>query len=445
MLSTIQHMLVLRNVSTKQEKDGVGFMGKGVKNSETLIHGYFSPSLLAMYVDTLFMAIGFYMLVPLLGIYFINHLNWSAALAGSIIAVSGLAQNGLRFFCGITADRIGYKNAILLGVVIRIFGFLLYGVIHHPVGYAIAAFVSGAGGAFFHPASFGAYARITPEHMKTKIFGIRETLSNVGFILGPVIGMFLIEFDFSFVCFSAAFMFLLAFFISWLYLPNMEGSSSKQQTFVPIVKKIFKDHRFLVFCVLIIGVWALNVQLYLSVPVRAEKLLEDTGNIAYLYMAGAVFMVLLQIPLLRFLSEKVHQMHIVSIGTFILGVSMLVFGFTQGIWSMLFAVLIFTLGQMLVVPTMNHLISQFADSDTYATYFGFTGWSFAIGGFLGNTGGGYVHDVVELHSEYSLLPWILLFTFACCISVILYKWTNSEKSDSNKPKKNTTLAKMYLK
>ncbi|MGE7609229.1 MFS transporter [Peribacillus frigoritolerans] len=395
-------------------------MLRGLKTKgDVIVQGSIKPGLLALYVDTLVMAIGFYMLVPILSVYFIYHLGMSTALSGSIIAVSGLAQNGLRFFCGIAADRIGYKKTILLGVGIRIVGFTLYGIVDHPAGYAVAAFISGLGGAIFHPASFGAYARTTSEEMKTKIFSFRETLSNVGFILGAVIGMLLLRFDFSLVCFSSAFMFALAFLLSWFLLPQMEGESSKEQKLFPIVKKICNDKSFLGFCLLIIGVWALNVQLYLSVPVLAKVLLEKVDSVSFLYMAGAVFMVLLQIPVLRILLNRIHQFHIMALGTFILGLSMLMFGFTVGLWSMLGAVLIFTLGQMLVVPTMNHIISNFSDPHSFATYFGFTGWSFAIGGFLGNTGGGYLHDLT-IKSQYSLVPWITLFLFGCFISIIFY-------------------------
>ncbi|MEH7177556.1 MFS transporter [Neobacillus vireti] len=394
---------------------------RGVKTKEdVIIRRSISPGLLALYVDTLVMAIGFYMLVPILSVYFINHLGMSTVLSGSIIAVSGLAQNGLRFFCGIAADRIGYKKAILLGVGIRIVGFTLYGIVHNPVGFAMAAFISGLGGALFHPASFGAYAKTTSEEMKSKIFSIRETLSNVGFILGPVIGMFLLRFDFSLVCFTSGFMFVLAFLLSWLLLPKMDGETTEKQELIPIAKKIVKNKNFIIFCLLIIGVWALNVQLYLSVPVRAKVLLENVDHVAFLYMAGALFMVLLQIPLLQILSKRIHQLQIMAIGTFILGTSLLIFGFTTGLWSMLGAVLIFTLGQMLVVPTMNHLISNFSDSQSFATYFGFTGWSFALGGFLGNTGGGYLHDLT-LQSQYSLVPWITMFIFGCIITIIFYR------------------------
>ena len=394
---------------------------RGLKTEEeAVIPRSISPGLLALYVDTLVMAIGFYMLVPILSVYFINHLGMSTALAGSIIAVSGIAQNGLRFFCGIAADRIGYKKAILFGVGIRIVGFTLYGLVEHPAGFAIAAFISGLGGALFHPASFGAYAKTVSEAMKTKIFSIRETLSNVGFILGPVIGMFLLQFDFSLVCFSSAFMFLLAFLLSWFLLPKMEGKTTEKEKIIPIAQKIVKDKNFLVFCLLIIGVWALNVQLYLSVPVRMKVLHENVENVAFLYMAGALFMVVLQIPLLQILSKRIQQLQIMALGTFILGISLLIFGFTTGLWSMLGAVLIFTLGQMLVVPTMNHLISNFSDSQSFATYFGFTGWSFALGGFLGNTGGGYLHDLT-FQSHYSFLPWMTMFLLGCFISIIFYR------------------------
>ncbi|WHZ01145.1 hypothetical protein QNH48_19255 [Neobacillus sp. YX16] len=69
------------------------------RKDNVIFRGSFSPGLLALYVDTLVKAIGFYMLVPILSVYFINHLGMSTALSGSIIAVSGLykTENGKTF------------------------------------------------------------------------------------------------------------------------------------------------------------------------------------------------------------------------------------------------------------------------------------------------------------------------------------------------------------
>ena len=89
-------------------------------------HRLWNKRMLAMYVDTLLMSIGFFMLVPLLTVHLIQDLSWSASMAGIVLAVSSFSVQAFKFGAGLLADRIGYKLAILLGVGVRVIGFTMY-------------------------------------------------------------------------------------------------------------------------------------------------------------------------------------------------------------------------------------------------------------------------------------------------------------------------------
>ncbi|MDQ1911078.1 MFS transporter [Paenibacillus sp. GD4] len=392
----------------------------GQASRETAGLGFLSRPLLAMYIDTLLMAIGFFMLVPLLGVHLMHELGWSAASAGVVMAISGFAQQGFKFFSGIFADRIGYKRAILIGVAVRIAGYALYGMVSHPVTFALAGFISGLAGAIFHPASYAAYARLSSDSMKQRIFGLREMLSNVGFILGPVIGMLLMKLSFAFVCFASAMMFAAAFFISWRFLPDMKGEH-KPAPILATCRKLLQDKTFLLFNVFAMGLWALQVQLYLAVPVRAGELLPDAGMVAYLYMSGAIFMVLLQLPLVKMLQDKLRPSRIMAYGAVMLGLGLLAIGFSQGLWTLLLAILLFTLGQMVTMPFMNQMISGFADKQLFATYFGFNGIALAVGGMLGNTTSGALYDYAQAHPSLQWLPWAALCAFGVTLALLLIR------------------------
>jgi MFS transporter, DHA1 family, multidrug resistance protein len=379
--------------------------------------GLFSLELLTMYANTLLMAIGFFMLGPLLGVHMINNLGWSAALAGSILAVSGLSQHGFKFVAGAFADRVGYKKAILIGVGVRVVGYGLYGLADSPTGFMLAAFVSGLGGSIFHPASYASYARLVQGTDKSRIFGIREMLSNSGFILGPVVGMFLLKVDFTLVCFASAFMFVIAFVVTWIYLPPL-GGDQQNTAFMRLFSSALKDKPFLLYSALVMGLWALTAQLYLAVPVKADAVLSDPSVVAYLYMGGAIFMVCLQLPVVDMMEKHVAPSRALALGSIILGGGLLLLGYATDVWGMLAAILLFTLGQMISLPLMNNLISRFAGSGLFATYFGLNGIALALGGFLGNSGSGQLFDTVKNHAELQWLPWTLLFGFGVILALL---------------------------
>lgn len=382
--------------------------------------GYFTYGLITLYLDTFLMAVGFYMLVPLLGFHFIQELGWSAAISGMILAISGFAQQGGKLLSGIMADRIGYKRAILIGLATRVVGFSLYGFVSTPIGYMAAAFIAGLGGSMFHPASFAAYAALAEEGIKSRIYAIRETLSNIGFIFGPMIGMFFMKIDFKIVSLSAAAMFLLAWLATLTMLPRIiTGVTTKQKQQTLSFRHAFLDRRFLLFNLYMVGMWSMWGQLYLAVPVKADQILSDPSVVSYLYMAGAAFMVLTQLPVIQFTDKRVKPVHVLAIGTFLMGTALLTMGLAQGFWTLFISVLIFTAGQMLCMPTMNTLISQYAPDGLIATYFGINGVGLAIGGLVGNSLYGYLYDAAGEHLIPTWLPWIGLFSVACVIALML--------------------------
>ncbi|MEK3883289.1 MFS transporter [Paenibacillus sp. PL2-23] len=385
--------------------------------------------LLAMYLDTLCMAIGFYMLIPLLSIYTISHLGWSPAIAGIIVAISGLSQQGLRFVSGIIAEKIGYKQAILLGVGIRIAGYVLFGLAQVPAGFMLAAFIAGVGGSLFHPASYAVYAVLTENEGRSKIYAMREMLSNLGFILGPVMGMFLLSIDFKIVCFSSAAMFLLAWVLTYYYIPNIrkpENKEGRPSTIRAMLETVLKDKPFIRFNLVTLVLWSLSVQLYLIVPIRAEQLMLDVSNLAYLYTAAAVFMVLLQLPIHMGCSKVLSGWQMLSIGAFFLAAGHLVIGFSAGIWMLMAGILIFTLGQIFFVPKMNEMTSGYADKQSFALYFGFSGFFLAAGGFLGNSLTGLLQEMASQMETDFKLPWIISALIGFTTAIFI--WLKTLKS-----------------
>ena len=70
--------------------------------------------------------VGFYMLVPFLAGYMANGLGLALWVVGLVLGIRTLSQQGMSLFGGSIADRIGYKQAIVAGSILRTFGFALF-------------------------------------------------------------------------------------------------------------------------------------------------------------------------------------------------------------------------------------------------------------------------------------------------------------------------------
>ena len=79
--------------------------------------------LIAILVDTFFMWGGFFMVIPLISVHYVDDLGWSAASIGLVLAVRQLTQQGLTLPGGMLADRVGAKWLICAGMLLRAAGF----------------------------------------------------------------------------------------------------------------------------------------------------------------------------------------------------------------------------------------------------------------------------------------------------------------------------------
>src|SRR5690242_4121768 len=78
--------------------------------------------LTALLIDVFCMYTGFFMVVPLISVHYVDGLGWAAASIGLVLAVRQLTQQGLTMFGGVLADQVGPKMLICSGLAVRIAG-----------------------------------------------------------------------------------------------------------------------------------------------------------------------------------------------------------------------------------------------------------------------------------------------------------------------------------
>ena len=72
--------------------------------------------LYTVFAVTFLMNAGFFLIIPLVSVHYVDKLGWAAAYIGLVLAVRQFAQQGLTVFGGALADRFGPKRLILAGV-----------------------------------------------------------------------------------------------------------------------------------------------------------------------------------------------------------------------------------------------------------------------------------------------------------------------------------------
>ncbi len=75
--------------------------------------------MLVMIVNSFMMWGGFFMVVPLISIHYVEQLGWATASIGIVLGVRQLFQQGFTVVGGMLADRFGARLLILAGLIVR--------------------------------------------------------------------------------------------------------------------------------------------------------------------------------------------------------------------------------------------------------------------------------------------------------------------------------------
>lgn len=361
------------------------------------------------------MNLGFYALIPYLTLYLTGSIGWTLAMAGLVLSVRQFSQQGFAFMGGVIADAFGYKGAMVLGMAVRAVGFALFAFCTETLHFFIAAILSGLGGALFDPAGSAAFAILTPDSIRKEVFAFRNVLGNIAVVGSQIVGTALSAVDFTYLSLFAGAVFALNAVVSFFFLAPISATNTRHSIWESMFT-VIRDKRFVRFTLILMGYYYLNMQVFLTIPLLVEHVTHSKTSVGIVLSAMSLFVILFQMKVTQWLEGYPHRLTLIGIGTLVMGAGLFLFTFADSLWMLLIDVFLFALGTMIAVPNLVDVVPRFAPKDLVGAYYGFNGYSIAIGGSLGQIAGGWVYDV-GLRLEATWLPWTI-----CLVVGLLVAW-----------------------
>ncbi|MCA9838604.1 MAG: MFS transporter [Trueperaceae bacterium] len=362
---------------------------------------------LILLIDNLLMWMGFFMIVPLISVHYVNGLGWAASLVGIVLALRQFTQQGLTVFSGALADRFGARGLILMGLLVRAVGFGSMAYADTFSHLLLSSLLAGLGGAFFESPKSAAMAALSDPETRRRIYAVQGISNNVGMALGVLIGGFLIQASFKTVALGSGCVYFLTFLLSMFILPQISVATGRRSLLSGIMMAA-RDRRFLIFTLISMGYFMIWVQLSLTVSLQAEKLAGTEHAVSWVFLTNTLFGISLQYPLVRWLEPRLKPINGLIMGTAIMTLGLGFIGIINSIWLLLLCVAIFAVGSAILSPNQQTVVADLADSTAFGSYMGFGGLSLAVGGALGNFLGGSLYDL-GIKLNFSDLPWLVFF------------------------------------
>ncbi|ADZ42337.1 TPA: multidrug efflux MFS transporter MdtH [Yersinia enterocolitica] len=379
-------------------------------------------------LDNLLVVLGFFVVFPLISIRFVDQLGWAAVLVGLALGLRQLVQQGLGIFGGAIADRFGAKPMIVTGMLMRAAGFALMAMADEPWILWLACALSGLGGTLFDPPRTALVIKLTRPHERGRFYSLLMMQDSAGAVIGALIGSWLLQYDFHFVCWTGAVIFILAAGWNVWLLPAYRISTVRAPMKEGLMR-VLRDRRFVTYVLTLTGYYMLSVQVMLMLPIVVNEIAGSPAAVKWMYAIEAALSLTLLYPIARWSEKRFRLEQRLMFGLLIMTLSLFPVGLITHLQTLFMFICFFYMGSIIAEPARETLSASLADSRARGSYMGFSRLGLALGGALGYTGGGWMYDTGRT-LEMPELPWFLLGVIGLITLVGLYWQFNQRRIES---------------
>jgi MFS family permease len=354
--------------------------------------------MLGTFIDRL----GGYLIFPFFSLYITQRFNVGLTQVGILFAIFSVTGALGGILGGALTDKLGRRTMLIFGLVISGLSSLLMGIIDNlSLFYAFAGIVglvSNAGG----PAQQAMIADLLPDEKRTEGYGMHRVVFNVSAAVGPALGGLLaVSLGYMALFIADAVTSAITALIVYLAIPETKPQLAEGQVEETLVQSVggygtvFRDRAYMFFLFVTTLSTIVYVQMNSTMPVflRDQHGIEASGY-GLILALNATMVVLFQFWITRRI-KGLPAMLVMTAGTLLYAVGFGMYGFGATWLWFAFAMVVITIGEMLVAPVGTTLVARFSPEHMrgrYMAVFGFNwGIAFAIGPLLA----GYVNDAID--------------------------------------------------
>jgi len=325
-------------------------------------------------------------------LYMTRNFNISTTRAGQVISVYGFGALLGSYLGGKLTDVIGAYNVQRISLILTGTGFILLGQMRSYWLIWGMMFFVGLVGEALHPANSTAISQVCPPGLRTKGFALNRLAANLGFTIGPAVGGYLALIDYRLLfwvdgmtCFLAAAAFM-------LFFRTARPVQEPRDASAPTPRSVWKDFYFLKVLVFSFLLGVIFVQLFNTFPLFFRTVYGfEENRIGLLIAINTIMIGLVEMLLMDALKEKPLK-KIISLGVLFFGTGFALMPLGRGFIYAGFTVVVWTMGEILSIPSLTALIANHSDDAVRGKYMGMFGFAFALAVTVGPAIGAAIYD-----------------------------------------------------
>ncbi len=365
------------------------------------------------------------MVLPFLVLYLTRELHYSATRAGFIVALYGIGAMITAPLSGLLTDRFGALRIMKVSLFLSTVVYFAFPYAHTYPALIAATLLLAITSEMFRPAGLAAISHSVSSDQRKAAFALNRLAVNLGMSVGPAVGGFLatVSFQFLFVIDGAtSFLAGVVLLLFSNHLTDTVGDSRTTKSGKPAFdsRRAFSDLLFLYFLVATVLSTIVFFQHIAALPlfmVHNLHLSEADYGLMFTFNTGLI--VLLEVPLNLRMSH-LSDRKTLSLGSLLLAAGFGAYAFVHGLSGCVAALLIWTFGEMILLPGMSAYVSHSAPPERQGEYMGFYSMAFSIAFIIGPWMG------TELLEKFGAqLLWAVIFLIGLISTLMMLKLRNT--------------------
>ncbi|MEW5939226.1 MAG: MFS transporter [Chloroflexota bacterium] len=333
------------------------------------------------------------MLFPFFALYITKRFEVGLSEVGTLFLIFSITSFIGSFSGGALTDRFGRRNMIIFSLIASSLSTAGMGLVNSLEGFFLIGFISGLFTDVGGPAQQAIIADILPEEKRAQGFGIIRVTFNLAVVFGPIIGGLVAARSYTALFLMDAAISVVSAIIVYLSVPETKPAPKEHEIPETLAQtlvgygRVLRDGVFMFFVLasMLSAFVYMNMNVTLGVFLRDNYGIPESGY-AYILSINAAMVVLFQFWITRRI-EKRPPMLMMAAGTFLYAVGFAMYGFVGTYGLFILAMVIITIGEMLVAPVGQALVASFAPEQMrgrYGAIFGNLAWGipFAVGPLL---------------------------------------------------------------
>jgi MFS family permease len=350
---------------------------------------------------------------PMNAIYIHDQLGKSLTIAGLVLMLNSAASVVGNLFGGTLFDRIGGYKSVLIGIsitVIALFGLTFW---HGWPWYVFFLVIVGFGSGIVFPAMYAMAGSVWKEGGR-KAFNAIYVAQNLGVAIGSALGGLVAAYSFQLIFLVNAILYLLFLIIAFFGYKDINTYSGKQ-----VSKQIKKNqlsgniklNALLTLCVGYLLCWVGYVQWPSTIATYTQELGISLKQYSLIWTINGALIVLGQPLISKVVKHWVKTVkRQIIVGTAIFALSFFILTFAGQFSAFAVAMIIMTIGEMLVWPAVPTIADQLAPKGKEGFYQGIVNSTATGGRMIGPILGGVIVDYYDMRILFFLIMGLFILS-----------------------------------